>query len=374
MGMCFCSGAVIGGGLPEGVLAQKIQQTQQAGLTRFGYMRFYMPSNQFRHAPLSQEAQYEQALALYLVNMYVSARLYQTKPTALTLNYLGVLDGFERSYKPFDFSRAVHFYERHQTSIDALFNQHLQARAYPWEKPSAEEKNRWVALLQTQPRKQKQAVYTFVNPFGLDVFVPAQAAARLTELFEQAQKKARKHVVIYDEPDLHLEDLDSHIGNHPYRRKRTYRWVSDECKYSSYLAAQTLSRAMTADRHAWGFSRVYMLTAYPQTGEFLTPAQGDRFKLADGQEGLHWRYHTAVLVILEQDRQYFPVVLDTFLGGAVPVSLRQWLSHFSAQTQFRAVPFMPDETTQKALQLPQRLDGSDVWVDGKKYVPAQVLQ
>lgn len=372
-GICFCGGAALGGGLPEQVLAQKIAQTPQAGLKRFAYMRFYVPSNQVRRGDSSTEDQHIRALALYLVNMYASARLYQTQTPALTLNYLGVLDGFERSDKPFDFSRAAQFYQKHQTQIDALVTQYLQARHYPWAAPSAQEKAHWVALLQTQPRKHQQAVYTFASPFLMDAPVPAPVAARLTPLFKRAQARAHKHVVIYDEPDVRLEDLDAHIGNHPYRRKRTYRWVKDECNYSSYFTAQALTRAITADRGAWGFSHVYMLTVYPQGGEFLTPAQGERFALANGQPGLHWRYHTAVLLIVEQNHQYFPVVLDTFLGGAGPVSLGQWLTHFSAQTAFRAVPFRADETTQRALKIPQRLDGTAVWVDGQKYLPAPVL-
>ena len=373
-GICFCSGVAWGGGLPGQVLAQKVEQTPQAGLKRFAYMRFYAPSNQVRRASSSPEEQHVRALAFYLVNMYASTRLYQAQNPTLTLNYLGVLDGFERSYKPFDFSQAVRFYEHHQAQIDMLVKQYLQARHYPWPAPSAQEKTNWVALLQTQPRKHQQAVYTFAKPFLLNASVPPQAALRLTPLFEQAQVKARKHVIIYDEPDVRLEDLDSHIGNHPYRRKRTYRWVNDECNYSSYFTAQALTRAITADRGAWGFSHVYMLTAYPQTGEFLTPAQGTRFKLANGQDGLRWRYHTAVLVIVEENHRYFPVVLDSFLGGAEPVSWGQWLAHFSAQTEFRAVPFMPNETIQNALKIPQRQDGSAVWVDGKKYLPAPVIE
>lgn len=370
----FLGGAALGGGLPQGALAQQITQTAQAGLKRFAYMRFYTPSNHMRREPASQEDQYIRAFALYLVNMYVSVRLYPAGTAPLTLNFLGVLDGFERSYKPFDFSRATRFYEKHQAQIDALVAQHLQARHYPWEKPSAEEIARWVALLQTQPRKYQQAVYTFAQPFLMDAPVAPQVAQRLVPLWEQAQTKARKQVIIYDEPDLHLEDFDSHIGNHTYRRRRTYRWVSDECNYSSYLTAQVLTQAMSAERNAWGFSHLYMLTAYPKNGEFLTPASGPRFKLANGQEGLRWRYHTAVLVIMEQNRHYFPVVLDTFLGGSTPVSLGQWLQHFSPQTEFRAVPFMADETTQNALKIPQRLDGNSVWVDGHKYLPAPVLQ
>ncbi len=364
----------MGGGLPPGTLARQITQAQGAGLKRFAYMRFYTPSNQLGRVPASQTDQHVRAFALYLVNMYASVRLYQAQIPVLTLNYLGVLDGFERSDKPFDFSHAAQFYQTHQTQIDAWVAHHLQARNYPWEKPSADEIARWVALLQTQPRKHRQAVYSFAQPFLMDSPVPEQAAARLTSLLEQAQAKARQHVVVYDEPDLRLEDLDSHIGNHTYRRKRTYRRVSDECNYSSYLTAQALTRAMTAERNAWGFSHVYMLTAYPQTGEFLTPAHGPRFKLANGQEGLHWRYHTAVLVIVEQNHQYFPVVLDTFLGGRVPISLGQWLTHFSAQTQFRAVPFARSSVTENALKIPQRRDDNSVWVDGQKYLPAQVLQ
>ena len=204
--------------------------------------------------------------------------------------------------------------------------------------------------------------------------VPPQIAARLTPFLRQTQQKARQYVVIYDEPDLRLEDFDSRIGNHTYRRKRMYRWVSDECHYSSYVTAQALTQAMAADRNALVFSHLYMLTAYPQNGEFLTPASGPRFKLANGQEGLHWRYHTAVLIILEQNHQYFPVVLDSFLGGLRPLSVSEWQEHFAPDTRFTTTLFQRSKKTENALKIPQRLDGSAVWVDGKKYLPAPVLQ
>ena len=370
-GILFFSGAATAQPPDDSVLQRRTQQAlrqhQPAGERRFIYMRYFVPTEQFASSSRNTDADYERAVASYLVNMYVSTRLYaEPAPSALTLNYLGVSDGFERLGTGFDFAHANRFYRQHQEEINALFNQYLQARSYPWQLPSSQEITQWISLLETAPKRERQLAFTFPATNRLARPFPPQAAQRLTSLLAQAQAQAHKQVITYDEPALELSDLDSHIGNHTYRRKRTYRWVKDECSYSSYLIAKQLSHALVTEPAAWENTHVYLLTATPAQGEFLTPAQGVRFKLADGSNGLHWRYHTAVLVIFQKDKQYFPIVLDSFLAGDKPVSLGSWLTHFNPQTVFRAKPFL--------LKVPSRLDGNAIWADGNKFLPAEVLR
>lgn len=379
LGIVFFSGAVTAQPPDDTALQRQTQQAlrrhQPAGERRFIYMRYFMPTEQFARPHQNINADYKRAVASYLVNMYVSTRLYgEQSPAALSLNYLGVSDGFERLGNGFDFTHATRFYEKHQSEINDLFTQYLQTKKYPWPLPSQAEITQWLSLLKTSPKRERQIAFTFPAENKLARPVAPQAVMQLTPLLAQAQAQARKQAITYDEPGLELSDFDSHIGNHTYRRKRTYRWVKDECNYSSYLIAKQLTHALVTEPAAWENTHLYLLTATPAHGEFLTPAQGHRFKLADGSDGLHWRYHTAVLVIFQKDKQYFPIILDSFLAGNKPVSLGTWLTHFNPQTVFRAQPFLRSKTIEEALKIPTRLDGNTIWADGKQYQPAQVLR
>lgn len=351
------------------------QQAGLAGVRRFMYMRYYRPSQQFDTQLSDSENGQVRALAFYLVNMYVSTHLYTTpSPSALTLDYVGVLDGFEQAGNGFDFSRAVSFYKKHREEVDKLVNRHLKDRNYPWGEPTAQERAGWVALLQSIPMRQKHALFIFPLRTQLNRPLTPEGKQQLETVLKQTQPDLRKQVIVYDEPDLRLEDFDSHIGNHTYRRKRTYRWVKDECYYTSYLIAKKLTQAIVNSPSAWEHTHLYILTAHPARGEFLTPARGERFKLADGTYGLHWRYHTAVLVVFQHNGSYFPVILDRFLAGGKPFPLGDWLAHFSPQTQFHVKPFVRSKTVEDALKTPGRVEGNTVWADGNKYIPAEVVR
>ena len=112
------------------VLEQKTQQAlnqaQQSGLNRFSYMRFYPATNQLPEEPSlwdrlfssAEETQETRALAIYLYNMFVSARTYGNKPMAISLNYLGVLDGLALVQKPLHTQSARAFYAKHKKEID----------------------------------------------------------------------------------------------------------------------------------------------------------------------------------------------------------------------------------------------------------------
>lgn len=369
--------------LPEGALAQKIQDASSRPAAHFKYMRYYPPSTRIVEEPgwwerwfsSDSDQQHQRALAIYLFNMFVLSRSYRpaASPT-LDLNFLGVLDGFMRCDEPFDFKQANHFYQKNHKEIQALLAQYMRSYKGAGRAPNEQEYNRWVTLLETQPVRAKQAVYTWPTSEHLQVSIPAPVKQKLVPFIRQAGQLGKQHVVVYDQPDLSLDNFDHRIGNNRAYRKRTYRWAGEECYYSSYLTARLLSAAGVATPKEWPGIRVYLLTVVPKNGEFLKSARGERFTLADGQKSLAWRYHTAVLVLVPHGSIYVPVVLDSFLGGKEPVALHQWLGHFKEQPFIKAVPFRRSEITENALKIPQKTEGTTVWVDGTAYQPAPVVR
>lgn len=376
--MCLLGATLYGASLADAALERPLQTALQRARDPFvkhlRYLRYYKTKDKPRQEPNNPQRQHEYALALYLINLFASTHVYAENPPSFTLEYLGVFDGFEHSWKPFDFAKATQFYKDHQAAVDELFNQYLQMGSYPWEPPTQAQRLQWVQLLETRPRKERQAVFEKPSAALGAWFLPDGVAQRLAPLLAQAKPDILKQAVLYDEPDISLADFDSHVGIHRPRRKLTYRWVREECFYSSYLIAKHLTHALETARTAWGNTHIYLLTAHPKYGEFLRPPQGQRFVLANGQPGLNWRYHTAALVILEHNNRLVPVVVDTFLTGDTPVSLEKWLTHFHVHTQLRATPFMRNESTEQALQVPSKIEGRAIWFSGNKYEPAEVLR
>ncbi|MBR2082416.1 MAG: hypothetical protein IJ876_05350 [Elusimicrobiaceae bacterium] len=360
-----------------------MQPATTAGLKRFGYMRFYVPSDQLPDIPgfwdqwFSSQTEKAQvrALAFYLFNMYVTTNSYaQLRPSELTLNDTGVLDALMLCEKPIDYKQSVRFYQAHFKEVHDWLQVFFAGHNFPWPKPAESDYAYWVKLLEKQPSYQKQIVYRQPTNLLLQAPIPAEVTARLTPFLTKAQMRGKQQVVLYDEPNLQLEDFDNKIRSPHLRRKRTYRWVNEECNFSSYLTARLLTADIVQHRNQWGFIRVYQITVYPSQEEFLRPAQGKRFVLADGKLGLSWRYHTATLVVVPHNKTYIPVVLDSFLGGTQPLSMNQWLKQFGSKTVFKVVPFRRSEVTEHALRVPQKLEGTSVWVDGNKYTPAEVIE
>ena len=381
--MCLMVGMAFAQSVPERELAQKLQQAATPQSARFNYLRFYLPSNTVPEKPglwdkwftSKIERQHQRALAFYLFNMYVTTNSYkQPVPLELTLNDIGVLDGFMRCAEPFDFKHASQFYAKNKTKVHAHLKQFFAGRSWPWPQPTGQDYERWAKLLETQPLRRGQAAYVWPEVNLLGGKFSQGVTARLKLVLENAHKEGQQKVVLYEEPAAMLEDFDSHIAPKKVRRKRTYRFVVDECNYMSYLIAKQLAADVIQKSNMWGFTRIYTLAATPAKGEFLIPAQGTRFKLANGQNGLKWRYHTAVLAVVPQNGSYVPVVLDTFLGGMRPLSVGEWLSHFSANTVFTATPFRPATEIENALRVPEKTVGNAVWVDGQKYTPAEVIK
>ncbi|MBP5403661.1 MAG: hypothetical protein J6Y17_01055 [Elusimicrobiaceae bacterium] len=376
-------GSVVSAGtLAEGALAQKIQATSPAYLNHFRYMRYYLPTQHIteplglweRWFSFDSSGEQERALAFYLFNMYaISHSSQQSFSASLDLNKVGVLDGFMLTREPFDFKNASAFYQRHYPEVQAWLHQFFSGKKFPWPLPTQEDYLRWVSLLETLPQHRKQAVYTWPRPNKLQNSLPEQAARLFAAVVNKAEKNVQKRVVLYDRPDARLEDLDHNIGVHAAHRKRTYRWVKEECYFSSYITAKILTAQVISQPKIWKDTRIYLMTVYSKQGEFLKPANGSRFTLANGKTGAPWRYHTAVFVVLPYRNSYVPVVLDLLLNGNKAVSLEDWLARFDSQVVFQAVPFVREQVTEIALRVPDKITADTVWVDGKSYQPAEVM-
>lgn len=367
--------------ITEQTLARKVQAVV-APMSHFKHMRFYPPVDRVYQTPGLWERwvetdtarEHERALAFYLFNMYVISRTYHRAVTQISLNELGVLDAFALCHRPFDFKNATSFLEKHQAQVDQWMTQFIKERKLSGSVPTKQEYQAWARLLETMSVQQAQGAYAFAQRLELQAPLPKALALYLGTFLQQALVEGKTKAVLYDKPDLKLEDLDRKVGNTQLRRKRTYRWAWQECSAYSYLIGKFLSQDLTqqqASRKNW---RIYTLTAWPKRGEFLKPAVGASFKMASGEDGSYWHYHTAVLVVASYENTYVPVILDGLLGGTQAMTLKQWTLQFSPNTVFTAVPFRQDETTEQAFKSPDAITGQHIWVKGKEYLSAPILQ
>ena len=346
-----------------------------AGIRRFSYMRFYYAKNTFPEEPGFFSSPYKdmhiRALAIYFLNMQISTKMYNSSatPSHLTLNFLGVLDGLVGAPEPFDTTKATSFYQKNKKKVDAYYAQIRKESKLQLPVLSQAQINAWLKLLENLPRRGKIGLYRFAATNYLQTPIPAQEVA----LFRTALAKVSgsKQVVTYQTPNASLEDLDTKIGVHSQRMKYTYRWVKDECFYSAYILGKNLADQI-ANKTLHKHTRIYMLSAYPKTGQYLQPAEGNRFTLANGSSSLKWQYHTAILVVYPHNGSHIVMVLDNFLGGKEPISLDQWLASFHANTVFAAVPFVRNKKTEGAIKTPSKILGNDVQVNGTTYEPHPV--
>ena len=370
--------------LEQAIVAQtqeSLSQQKTQGLKYFKYLRFYLPTHSVPQKPnfwqqlfgSSTDTAYERALAVYLFNMYTLTRAFHTAPTVLSLEYLGALDGLSIGKGPFPTQKALWFYNNHSPLLTVLLRSFMKKRDPAYSTPSPQEYVAWLNLLEKQPRHGTVPVYVFPTTHLFQATLPQALVLQGAAMLKTAYHQANHRVVLYDVAHVQLEDLDHKLGKYQTHRKLTYRWVKEECHFSTYLLGRLALESLSLHKLPWN-TRVYTLTAYPRNSEFLIPAKGPRFTLANGQPGLHWRYHTALLLVVPQADSYFPIVLDLFLGGTSPMSLDQWLTHFSHQTVFSAVPFERDQATEDALKTPQRIEGNDIWVNDKKYEPSSVVK
>lgn len=356
-------------------VARKTEQasSKAIGVNRFKFMYFYFTKNTFPQEPGFFSSPYKgmhvRALAIYFLNMQISIKMYNSSstPSHLTLNFLGVLDGLVGAPEPFDMTSATSFYQKNKKEVDAYYAQIHKDSKLSLPTPSQTQINAWLKLLEKLPQRGKIGLYLFPATNYLQTPIPSEEVS----LFRTALTKVAnsKQAVTYQIPEISLEDLDTKIGVHQQRMKYTYRWVKDECFYSSYLLGLTLANEI-ANKTLSKNTRIYLLSAYPKIGQYLQPS--DEYKSLTLPPILRWQYHTAVLVVWPHNNSHIVMVLDNFLGGKEPISLDQWLAHFHANTVFSVVPFVRNKKTEGAIKTPSKIIGNKIQVNGTTYEPHPV--
>ncbi len=370
----------------EESLHQSAAAAQKAlpNLPRFELLRFYPPRNTVYEDPTfwdhlftSYTSSKERALAFYLFNMYASERVYkEKKPFRLTLNFLGALDAFSMQDEPLDPADALEFYQDHQAQIQKHLTVFFKEAHFGTYTPNANFETAALRVLQAAPKFHKRAGYFKPKQNLLRGTISAQDKSLLEPAWAQAKAYSTLKIVKFENVRTALpENFDNkYARSSESGSKNFYRWVKDECNYSSYLTGKFITQAYRKSPRGWGALRLYMLTARAQKGGYLHPAQGKRFRLADEKWADKWQYHTAILAVMNTaPHVYTPVVLDSFLGGEKLLTLDQWLSFFAQDTVFFAGPFKRSQAVENAIVEPDAVEFNDeVWVGDKKYVPAPI--
>lgn len=363
-------------------LTRPALESQQPRLNRFGSMRYFPPRNTVQEAPswwdnlwTNYTPSHERALAFYLFNMYVSARAYNTKSVSqVTLNFLGTLDAFSMLDDPFPLKESESFYRKHKTQIQTWLTDFFKQSNLGTYRPNEPLELSFVRALAKAPVYRKKPGYVTGASNLLKGTISPADRSLLEEAWYQAKNNMVLKAVTFDTPVAMMDAYDTKLARPSGQQAHFYRWVKDECNYSSYMTGQAITKAYTKNRKGWGGLRIYMLTAHPKSGLYVKPAAGSRFVLANGKPALNWQYHTAILVIMNTaPHRYTPIVLDSFLGGDTLLTLDQWLAKFSPNTVFYADPFFRDKTVEDAIQEPQTVDTKDnIYIHGKRYAPAPV--
>lgn len=361
---------------------------QDPGMNRLHLMRFYFPRADVRETPgvlsgilrLGVSEQHVHALSFYLFNMYVSTAAYGVDvPNELTFNYLGVLDGFGLLSERFDAARSAAFYEKHKKEIKKKLKAFFAQSNLPvYNGGDALNDRREHAFLRVLERSAYPGVpagYRLPRTNLLRGAVRVADKELLARWLRQSLEQGKNKVVVFERTKVDMADLDLKYKKTKGRTERLYRCVNDECEYWSYLFGSHVCGEIASTRQPWGLMRVYKVVARPISGEFLKPARAERFHLADGSDAPDWRYHTAMLLIMNRDGRFTPVVADAFLGGQTPVAFEEWAKHFSAEeTVFSASPFTRTQSVEEAIKTPQSRAGGKVVVAGKTFEPYPVFK
>lgn len=298
----------------------------------------------------SKKQQQLYALAQYLFNMFLYTRnepLQNTGP--LSLKYIGALDPLYQTDRPLSMEKAKEwFYSDESAIIYQYLEQFLkEAGIKPVLFNHRQIEKNFLRLQKTfffQNRYPTYAKYTSVNSLSAIQQTDLQL---LTSILHKANKQALNQVVVFEQkPELNIDNPRIH-GRSTY----TYRWVKDECEYSSYVIGKKLLQAQNTSA-LLRRSRIYMITARDKYAPQLKPANpnASRFQLANGQQSSQWQYHTAVLVLLPiSQSSYEPIVLDNFLAGDSPISLDEWTRHFANRTYFQVIPFKINKVYDEAI-------------------------
>ncbi len=365
-------------------IAEKIWLPINPAAARLQYLRYIIPSQEVRQEPglssfwANDKDEHTRALAIYLYNMYVSTAVYnEDVPPAITMDYLGVLDGIAKlGTCPLDVREAISFYNENKADIKVLLARYFRSHKLYYNMLDQRNDVRELAFLQLltkTPKRGKVPYYTFPRAVRLGRGQSMELVQFITRHLRSSIQEGSSVVVTYKESDLKMEELDYRFKPVRGGMKTYYRYAKDECEYSSYLLGRKLWEAASRQERP-DHLRVYTLTARPVEGEYLKSSQGDRFKLASGNWSARWHYHTAILVVARSQKGAFTAtVADTFLNKEYTTSLSEWLGHFAQnKTLFKVMPFQKMEVVEEALKRPDFSRGRNVVIDGVEYEPYPV--
>lgn len=337
----------------ENQMQKNGQVRANPGMGRFAFMRFYFPTNTVREEPGvwaklkgCETDTLVRAQAIYLFNMYVSTAAYKEDvPGSLTVDYVGVLDGFHRCANGFAVKDAVSFYQKHQREIQALLKQFFDRRGL-----SGYEMNR----LDNQAR-EKAFLKVLVNSVVADKKYPgyrASGASRLTganngvevnilkDFLQRALRNGSNKFVFFEQREVFGPEFDTPIAHQKVQTHTICRGANEECAACSYLLGREMCAEITAKHRNWGLMRIYRITAKPMRGGLKAADRSGHFTLANGKKSVPWDYHVATLVLMNLDGKYTPYVIDKFLAGFNPISPNAWFSKFAlSETFFLITPF-----------------------------------
>ncbi len=359
---------------------------ENPGMNRLRWMRFYFPTmsvserNGFWeqvYKSLSQ-ADRQRALAVYLYQMYISSAAYGGEiPSQLTVNYLGVLNSLERLEVSFDLRKSLSFYEKNKKEIKqwlARFFKEAQLPAYQPENPQNDVWERaFLKTLQNSVMIAGRVGYVLDSP-RWQATLSEQDKIWLLRIQQQVKENAREKVVLYEEVFLQSGMLDKASGHFSRRvKKYLYRPAYQECAACSYLTCtQVCKQLQRTSLKDWGNMQLYQLQMYPKAGGVLKSENGAYFSAPGGRIYPEWRYHEAVLVILNHHGRYIPVVLDKFLS-AEPIAFSEWLTKFNQQeTLLYAYPFKRWSDTEERLVRPDQTENGRIVKNGRFYDPYPV--
>lgn len=372
----------------ESSILQDFHVYQAPGLNRLRAMRFYRSDDQVQPTPRFWQVlfdgketmqQQEYAMAFFLFNMYISTAAYrEDMPSRLTLDYLGVLDGFSKCREMFALNQADNFYTKHRTAIKSQLAEFFRQAHLPEYSVSDPKNDRrelaFVRLLSTAPVRDHRPGYTWEGSTRLTLQSPMEEKALVTRMIRASLAEGENKVITFKVPRMQMENLDNPLATPKHSVDRLYRCVNDECAYCSYLLGKRFCQKIGASYLGRETIRLYKITAYPTAGEFLTPTQGESFVLANGGEASAWYYHTALLVIMDVNGHYTPFVADSFLAGDEPVLLEDWVKHFATQkTFFQVDVFERNQAVENAIVEPSSRQGDNIMIDGALYRPYDVL-
>jgi len=322
------------------------------------------------------EKQQLYALAQYLFNMYLYDRQGQLLPGALSLQHIGVLDPFyQLSIALYPVTAEKWYYDDKNFSViyDHFTQLARESGLSPFlmdtsrmEDYLSRFKNTKFFVIKDGLIPQRYPAYAKPQQFNFVSEITQEETRLLVPIWQKANQEAINKVVIFSEQEINVD--------HPLVRnpvKYTYRWVKDECEYSSYLIGKQLL-AQGKNQPPLSQSRIYKIMAHDAESVLLKPADPaqSRFQLANGKQSSKWQYHTAILVLLPIGKQqYKPVILDNFLGGTEIMTLQKWTTLFADSTYFQVIPFQTDPEYDKAIATVSSRNGTSVVANGHTCTP-----